>query len=132
MSKQHWVAACIGAVLAAILSAAGLAILSPLGEVRDTVQVLGSFVFLTPFCLVAEVFIGIPAFVAIVRLKLLRWWCWLPLAALLGFALDVAVGNPPASKEKLAEWMLASLVSAASFRFALTLPARLGMRERAA
>jgi hypothetical protein len=131
MSKLDWVAACLGAVLAAVLAAASSAILVPLGDRRDVLGVLGSLVVYMPFFLAAEIFVGIPAFAAIVSLKLVRWWCWAPTAALLGFALDIAVGNPASDAEKLKEWMVIALVSAASFRVALALPERMGMRPAA-
>lgn len=77
-------AAVIGMIAASILPAAYLAILHPLSGERDIQSIVGTFLVAYFFSAVAALFLGIPVFLVLNRLKLVYWWSAAGSGALVG------------------------------------------------
>jgi CDP-diglyceride synthetase len=122
LRKIDFVVAGSGAILAAILSAITLAILTPLNEMRGASVVLGSLFVYLPFCLLGAFFIGLPIFVALLKMNLIQWWIWVPLSLVLGVGLDYLFGDVPGqSAPSLIAALSVPFISAAAFRLVLAI-----------
>jgi hypothetical protein len=117
LRKIDFAVAAVGAVTAAIFSALVLAVLTPLRDSHSVAVVLGSIFVYLPFCLIGEFAAGFPAFLAMLKMNLIRWWIWLPLSIALGAALYLLVGGADSDdRTSLVVMQLVSLISVASFR----------------
>lgn len=129
LRKVDVVVAVLGAVVAATLAAIAFAILTPLNETRSASVLLGSLVVYFPFCLIGELLIGLPIFLAMLRMDLVRWWIWLPLSFVLGIALGVFIGGVPnRDGETFIVALSISFISAMVFRLALVMSKKNGHR----
>ena len=68
------------------------------------------------WCLVAALVLGVPAFVFLLRVDLIRWWSALPVGLLIGLVMGVLVRWPAwKSVEALIQFALAGAISALVF-----------------
>ena len=81
----------LASLIAAALSSIGLALLFPLGEERSTTSVLATLVVTSPFCVFGNLLFGLPAFVSLAKLGLIRWWIWIPTSVVTGVFLEFFV-----------------------------------------
>ena len=95
LHKVSITGAVLGSFVAAMLSAISFAILTPLNETRTISAMLASLFVYVPYCLYGEALIGLPIFLAMLKMNAVRWWLWLPLSFGLGMALGVLAGNDP-------------------------------------
>jgi len=93
LRKLDFVIALRGAIVASALLAFLFAILTPLDGTLSASVFFGSLVVYFPFCLIGELFIGLPIFLALLKMNMVRWWIWFPLAIVLGISLCVFVGG---------------------------------------
>ena len=122
LRKVDFVVAVLGAIVAAILAAIAFATLTPLNDTRSAAVLLGSLVVYLPFCLIGELLIGLPIFLAMLKMNMVRWWIWLPLSFVLGIALGVFMGGVPGRDVgTFVATLSVAFVSAAVFRLALVM-----------
>ena len=81
----------LGFLAASILPAAYLATAFPLSGERDAQSVLGSFFVIYFFAVAATVILGIPVFLVLNKIRLVRWWSALGAGALIGIIAVIAV-----------------------------------------
>lgn len=117
LHKIDFVVAGLGAIVAATFSAVALAILTPLNDTRSASVVLGSIVVFLPFCLFGAFIVGVPMFLVLLKLNLIRWWVWVPLSLALGAGLAVLFGDAPdGDHTSLVAAFSVAFLSAAAFR----------------
>ena len=120
LRKLDFVIALRGAIVASALSALAFAILTPLDDTGSVSVFFGSLVVYFPFCLIGEFFIGLPIFLALLKMNMVRWWIWLPLAIVLGISLGVFVGGVLYRDARtFAATLSVAFISAVVFRLAL-------------
>jgi hypothetical protein len=117
LHKIDFKVAALGAILAASLSAIALAILTPLNDTRSAAVMLGSLFVFLPFCLFGAFVVGLPIFVVLLKMNLIRWWVWVPLSLALGAGLAVLFGyTPDRDHTSLVAALSVAFLSAAAFR----------------
>jgi hypothetical protein len=117
LHKIDFKVAALGAILAASFSAITLAILTPLNDVRSAAVVIGSLFVFLPFCLFGAFAVGLPIFVVLLRMNLIRWWVWVPLSLALGTGLAVVFGyTPDHDHTSLVAALSVAFLSAVAFR----------------
>jgi hypothetical protein len=78
----------VGLVVAALIPAFVFAVFSPVVEGFDVAGILGGFALFSFFSLIVTAVLGVPAFLVLLRLRLVRWWS----ALLVGFVIGALVG----------------------------------------
>jgi hypothetical protein len=117
LHKIDFAVAALGAIVAAIFSAATLAVLTPLNDTRSTFVVLGSLVVFLPFCLFGAFVVGLPIFLVLLKMNLIRWWVWVPISLTFGAGLAVLFGDAPdRDHTSLVAALSVAFLSAAAFR----------------
>ncbi|GJI93776.1 hypothetical protein RugamoR57_04940 [Duganella caerulea] len=109
-------------MVAAALSATAFALLTPLNDTGSAATMLGSLLVYLPFCLIGEVLIGLPIFLAMLKLNMIRWWIWLPLSLVLGLLLGLLMGGVPSRDGKtFIATLSVAVFSAVAFRLVLAM-----------
>lgn len=125
LRKVDFTVAVLGSIVAATLSAIAFAMLTPLNDTKSASVLFGSLVVYFPFCLLGEFFIGLPIFLAMLKMNMVRWWIWLPLSFVLGIVLGVFIGGIPSrDAETFIATLSVAFISAAVFRLALVMSNR--------
>jgi uncharacterized membrane protein HdeD (DUF308 family) len=120
LRKSDFLIALRGSIMAAAVAAVALAILTPLDDTGSASVLLGSLFVYIPFCLTGELLIGLPMFLVLQKMHMVRWWVWLPLSLVLGIALGVLVGgNPNRDARTFTATLSVAIISAVVFRLAL-------------
>lgn len=120
LRKVDLIAAMLGAIVAASLAAFVFAALTPLTNTQSASVMWGSLIVYIPFCLIGEVLLGLPIFLALLKMNMVRWWIWIPLSFLLGVILGVFVGGVPGrDSATFIATLTVSFISAVAFRLAL-------------
>lgn len=114
-------------VLGAIVAAIAFATLTPLNATHSASVLLGSLIVYLPFCLAGELLLGLPIFLAMLKMNMVRWWIWLPLSFVLGIALGVFIGGVPGRDVgTFIATVSVSFVSAVAFRLTLVMSKKIG------
>jgi hypothetical protein len=77
---------------------------------------IASFVVALPFCLLIALAFGLPTFLLMAKLNLVRWWAWLPLSFLFGWVLAIATSGASAGYAALEITLPIAIVAAFAFR----------------
>lgn len=92
----------LGFLAASILPAAYLAVAAPLGGQRNLLSIFGSFFVLYYFSFLATGLLGVPAFLALNKYKLVAWWSAIGTGLLVGpLALVIATSLRSSNPENL-------------------------------
>ena len=75
-------------LIASIVSAAYMALSSPLSGQWNLSSIYMTFLVALFFSFIGNFFLGIPIFLVLIRFKLIRWWIWLPVALIAGVLLE--------------------------------------------
>jgi hypothetical protein len=85
-TRRPAVATTLGFIVASMLPATYLAIGYPISGERDLSSIVGSFLVIHFFVSLATLLLGVPAYLALRRLRLIRWWSATFGGALIGAA----------------------------------------------
>lgn len=81
----------LGFVAAPLFPAAYFSIVYPISGNRDYVSILGTFALGYMFAVAGVVFLGVPIFFLLNRLKLIRWWSAVCAGAFVGVVLQLVI-----------------------------------------
>jgi hypothetical protein len=88
---NKFVSVMLGFLAAPLIPAIYYGILYPLGGNRDPVSVVGTFVVAYLVAVTGGVFLGVPIFLLLNKLSLIRWWSAVCSGSLLGMVLRIAI-----------------------------------------
>lgn len=88
------VAILIAISASSIVPAVLLATFAPLGESHEFSALAGSFIVALPFSIIANVALGLPAFLLLAKFEVVKWWTALLSAVILGILLAFFIRQP--------------------------------------
>ena len=107
-----------GFLVASIVPAAYLAVAAPLGGQRNLPSIFGSFIVLYYFSFLATGLLGVPAFLALNKYKLVAWWSAIGTGLLAGpLALVVTTSFASSNPESLLRFSALGGVAGFAFWF---------------
>lgn len=111
----------IATLISSIISSLIISVIYPLGDELTLQSFLASFIVMMYFSLIGNSFLGIPLFLILVKLKLVRWWIWIPCAIIAGIFLQYGIHGSIYNwdKEDFLTTMPLALNCAFVFRFTL-------------